>query len=77
MLPEDDRVIETCRSVLNVLMYIFYLLNYIYIYIYVCVCACVGVCNYITYRMHGATIQIFADSIQYSNILYRFVAYEQ
>jgi len=40
MLPEDDRVIETCRSVLNVLMYIFYLLNYIYIYICVCVCMC-------------------------------------
>jgi len=33
-------VIETCSSVLNVLMYILYLLNNIYIYIY----ACVGVC---------------------------------
>ena len=49
MLPEDDRVIETCRSVLNVLMYILDFLNYIYIYICVCVCVCVcvfvGVCN--------------------------------
>jgi len=27
MLPEDDRMIETCRSVLSVLMYI---LDYIY-----------------------------------------------
>jgi len=41
MLPEDDRVIETCRSVLNVLMQILDTLNNIYIYIY----ACVGVCN--------------------------------
>jgi len=39
MLPEDDRVIETCRRVLNVLMYILDFLNYIYIY------SCVGVCN--------------------------------
>jgi len=30
MLPEDDRVIETCRSVLNVLMYILDFLNSIY-----------------------------------------------
>ena len=47
MLPEDDRVIETCRSVLNVLMLILDFLNNIYIYIYmcVCVCVCVGVCN--------------------------------
>jgi hypothetical protein len=37
MLPEDDRVIETCRRVLNVLMYILDFLNYIY--------ACVVVCN--------------------------------
>jgi len=41
VVPEDDRVIETCRSVLNVLMQILDFLNYIYIYIY----ACVGVCN--------------------------------
>jgi len=41
MLPEDDRVIETCRSVLNVLMRILDFLNNIYM----CVCACVGVCN--------------------------------
>ena len=27
-LPKDDRVIETCRSILNVLMYILYFLNY-------------------------------------------------
>ena len=51
MLPDDDRVIETCKSVLNVLMKILDFLNNIYIYIYiyicvcVCVCACVGVCN--------------------------------
>jgi len=43
MLPEDDRVIETCRSVLSVLMKI---LDFLFtIYIYVCVCVCVGVCN--------------------------------
>jgi len=54
MLPEDDRVNETCRSVLNVLMYILDFLNNIYIYI----CACVGMCNYINYRMHGATLKI-------------------
>ena len=42
MLPEDDRVIETCRSVLNVLMKILDFLNiYIYIYIYVHVLVCV------------------------------------
>ena len=33
MLPEDDRVIETCRSILNVLIQILDFLNYIYIYI--------------------------------------------
>jgi len=44
MLPEDDRVIETCRSVLNVLMYILDFLNYIYIYIYTHVCVCVCWC---------------------------------
>ena len=32
MLPEDDRVIEICRSVLNVLMYILDFSNNIYIY---------------------------------------------
>jgi len=41
MLSEDDRVIETCRNVLNVLMQIVEFLNNIYIYIY----AFVGVCN--------------------------------
>jgi len=51
MLHEDDRVIETCRSVLSVLMQILDFLNYIYIYmcvcvcVCVCVCACVGLCN--------------------------------
>ena len=40
MLPEDDRVIETCRSVLNVLMYSLDFLNNIYIYMCVCVCVC-------------------------------------
>ena len=39
MLPEDDRVIETCRSVLNLLMKNFRLLKKIYM------CACVGVCD--------------------------------
>jgi hypothetical protein len=37
-------VIETCRSVVNVLMYILDFLNNIYIYIYMCVCVCVCVC---------------------------------
>jgi len=44
MLPEDDRVIETCRSVLNVLMQNFILLKlyiYIYVYIYMHVLVCV------------------------------------
>ena len=59
MLPEDDRVIETCRSVLNVLMYILDLLNNIYIYIYIY--AFVGVL--INYRMHGATIKILRERI--------------
>jgi len=49
VLPEeDDSVIETCRSVLSVLMYILNFLNlYIYIYMCVCVCVCalVGVCT--------------------------------
>jgi len=61
MLPEDDRVIETCRSVLNILMQILYFLNNIYIYVCVCVCVCVcayvGVCNWIIYRMHSETIK--------------------
>jgi hypothetical protein len=35
MLPEDDRMIETCSSVLNVLMQILDFLNNIYIYIYI------------------------------------------
>jgi hypothetical protein len=34
MLPEDDHVIETCRNILSVLMWILDLLNNIYIYIY-------------------------------------------
>ena len=33
MLPQDDREIETCRSILSVLMRILDFLNYIYIYI--------------------------------------------
>jgi len=41
MLPEDDHVIETCGSVLSVLMYILNFLNNIYIYIYVHVLVCV------------------------------------
>jgi len=51
MLPEDDRVIETCRNILNVLMQILDFLNNIYVYacvgvcVCVCVCVCVGVCN--------------------------------
>jgi hypothetical protein len=39
MLPEDDRVIETCRSVLSVLMQILDFLNNIHM----CMCRCV--CN--------------------------------
>jgi len=35
MLPEDDSVIKTCRSVLNVVMKILDFLNNIYIYIYI------------------------------------------
>jgi len=41
MLPEDDCVIETCRSVLNVLMQILDFLNNIYIYLYMHVLVCV------------------------------------
>ena len=46
MFPEDDRVTETCRSILNVLMFYckFQTSEIIYIYIYVCVCVCVCVC---------------------------------
>jgi len=44
MLAEDDRVIETCRSVLNVLMYILVFLNNIYIYIYIYIYVYVFVC---------------------------------
>ena len=36
MLSADDRVIETCKSVLNVLMQILEFLNIIYIYICIC-----------------------------------------
>jgi len=39
MFPEDDRVIETCRSVLSVLMQILDFLNNIHM----CMCWCV--CN--------------------------------
>jgi hypothetical protein len=35
VLPEDDHVIETCRSALIVLMYILNVLNNIYIYAFV------------------------------------------
>jgi len=49
MLQEDDRVIETCRIVLNAIIQILDLLNNIYICVCVCVCVCacarVGVCN--------------------------------
>jgi len=37
MLPEDDRVIETCRSVFNVLMCILDFLNNIHVHVLVCV----------------------------------------
>ena len=37
MLAEDDRVIETCRSILNVLMKILDFLNNIYVHVLVCV----------------------------------------
>jgi hypothetical protein len=36
MLPEDDRMIETYRCVLSVLMEIFRLLKAIYVYFLVC-----------------------------------------
>ena len=48
MLPEDERMIETCRSVLNVLMQILDFLNNVDIYIYVCVCVCVCVCVHVS-----------------------------
>jgi len=35
MLPQDDRVIESCRSVLNVLMWILDFLNNIYVHVFV------------------------------------------
>ena len=44
MLPEDDRVIETRSSDLNILIKILDFLNNIYIYICVCVCVCVCMC---------------------------------
>jgi len=37
MLPEDDRVIETCRSILIVLMRILDFLNNIFVHVLVCV----------------------------------------
>ena len=46
MLLGDDRVIETCRSVLNVLIQILDFLNNIY-NIYMCVCVCVCVCVHV------------------------------
>ena len=45
MLPEDDRVIETCSSILNVFKKTLDFLNNIYIYIYIYTYACVGVRN--------------------------------
>ena len=42
MLPEDDRVIETCRSVLNVLMFNVFRLLKFYIYIYTYTYTCTG-----------------------------------
>jgi len=36
MLPEDDRVIETCGSVLSLLMQILDLLNNIHVHLLVC-----------------------------------------
>ena len=38
MLPKDDRVIETCGNVLNVLMQILDFLNNICIYMHMLVC---------------------------------------
>jgi len=38
MLPEDDRVIETCRSVLNALMQILDLVSNTY----KCICWCIN-----------------------------------
>ena len=43
MLPEDDRVIETCRSVLSVLMYVNFRFIKLYIYIYIYIYTFVGV----------------------------------
>jgi len=50
MLTEDDRVIETCRSVLNVLMSNLDFLNNIYIYIHAYVLVC------LTFRHHASYI---------------------
>jgi hypothetical protein len=36
MLPEDDRVIETCRRVLNILIQILDFLNNMYVHVLVC-----------------------------------------
>jgi len=38
MLPEDDRMIETCRSVFKCFNVNFRLLKTIYIYIYIYIC---------------------------------------
>jgi hypothetical protein len=43
MLPEDDRVIETCSSVLSVLMQIVDFLDNTYMCMCWCVCVCVCV----------------------------------
>jgi len=63
MLPEDDRMIETCRSVLSVLMWISdHQTN---------ICAFVGVLIKINYRMNGATIKIHGfSSFLYLNFLH-------
>jgi len=47
MLPEDYRMIETCRSVFKCFNVNFGLLKTIYIYICVCVCVCVCVCAFV------------------------------
>jgi len=53
MLPEDDRVIETCRIVFKCCNVNFRSLNE-----YMCICWGGRVCNWIIYRIHGATIKV-------------------
>jgi len=60
MLPEDDLMIETCRSVLNKG---FRILNNIY----VCVCALVGMLIKLIYEMHGATIKMTKLGVTFRN----------